>query len=159
MTIKAFRSDNGVFRAAEFRADLVKHDQTITYCARGAHHQNGVAERHIRTMVDKARTILLNAHAKWPEMVNMELWTFAIRHVVTQWNNTPRRDLQYRTSEEVFNKVPPRANKKQHFKDFHPFGCLVYVLEENLQDGKKEPRWNPRSRVGPENMPQMWPMY
>ena len=99
-------------------------------------------------MVDKARTILLNAHARWPEMVNMELWTFAIRHVVTQWNHTPRKDLQYRTPEEVFNNVPPRANKKQHFKDFHPFGCPVYVLEENLQDGKKEPRWNPRSRVG-----------
>ena len=89
VTIKAFRSDNGVFRAAEFRLDLDKNDQTITFCARGAHHQNGVAERHMRTMVDKARTVLLNAHARWPEMVNMELWTFALRHVVTKWNNTP----------------------------------------------------------------------
>ena len=30
VAVKAFRSDNGVFRAAEFRADLLKNDQEIT---------------------------------------------------------------------------------------------------------------------------------
>ena len=33
---------------------------------------------------------------------------------------------------------------KGHFKNFHPFGCPLYVLDENLQSGKKLPTWNPR---------------
>ena len=39
-------------------------------------------------------------------------------------------------------------NVKGHFKYFHPFGCPVYVLDENLQSGKKLPTWNSRARVG-----------
>jgi hypothetical protein len=33
-------------------------------------------------------------------------------------------------------------------KNFHPFGCPVYVLDSRIQDGKKPPRWDPRSRTG-----------
>ena len=44
-------------------------------------------------MVEKTRTVLLNAHARWPEQIDMELRTFALRHVVTKWNNTPHKDL------------------------------------------------------------------
>ena len=71
ISIKAFRSNNGVFKAAEFRADLDNLDQHITYCGVGAHHQNGIAERYIRTMVQKSRTVLLNAHARWPKPMKM----------------------------------------------------------------------------------------
>ena len=38
ITIKAFKSDNGVFKAAEFRVDIDSLDQHITYCGVGAHH-------------------------------------------------------------------------------------------------------------------------
>ena len=34
------------------------------------------------------------------------------------------------------------------FRRAHVFGCPVYVLEPKLQDGKKIPKWNPRSRLG-----------
>lgn len=30
----------------------------------------------------------------------------------------------------------------------HPWGCPAYVLDPKLQDGKKLPKWNPRSRQG-----------
>ena len=62
--LKSFRGDNGIYKAAEFRAELRDNDQHITYCGVGAYHQNGVAERYIRTMVEKTRTNLLNAHAR-----------------------------------------------------------------------------------------------
>ena len=51
--IKSYRGDNGVYKTAEFRAELRNNDQHITYCGAGTHHQNGVAERYIRTMVEK----------------------------------------------------------------------------------------------------------
>ena len=34
------------------------------------------------------------------------------------------------------------------FADFHPFGCPVYVLAQELQDGKSLPKWEPRAKVG-----------
>ena len=74
--IKSFRADNGVFKSAEFRLELKDNGQNITFCGVGAHHQNGIAERYIRTMVENARTVLLNAHARWPDMIYMEMWTF-----------------------------------------------------------------------------------
>ena len=82
--VKRYCADNGVFKAGTFRLDLDQQNQEITYCGVGAHHQNGIAERHIRTMVEKARTVLLNAHARNDMKIPMELWTFAMRHVATQ---------------------------------------------------------------------------
>ena len=37
---------------------------------------------------------------------------------------------------------------KDHFKHFHPFGCPVYFLDENLQSGKDLSKCEPRARVG-----------
>ena len=50
--IRNFRADNGIFKSAEFRADLRKHDQDISFAAVGAHGMNGIAERFIRTITE-----------------------------------------------------------------------------------------------------------
>ena len=52
--VKQYHSDNGVFRSKEFQADLKLHHQTIDFSGVGAHHQNGVAERAICTVVEWA---------------------------------------------------------------------------------------------------------
>jgi len=36
----------------------------------------------------------------------------------------------------------------QHLQRLHVWGCPVYVLDPKLQDGKKLPKWQPRSRRG-----------
>ena len=64
LEVKSFRADNGVFKSTTFRLELQSNDQDITFCGIGAHRQNGVAERYIRTMVEKSRIVLLNAHAR-----------------------------------------------------------------------------------------------
>ena len=33
-------------------------------------------------------------------------------------------------------------------KDFHAFGCPVYVLDRKLTGGKSIGHWNPRARLG-----------
>ena len=74
-------------------------------------------------------------------MIDIELWTFACRHVVTKWNNNPRPDLEYKTPAENFNRMT-RVNKvKNYFADFHPFGIPIYVLNERLQGNNKIPKW------------------
>ena len=106
-------------------------------------------ERYIRTFVEKSRTVLLNDHARWPDNIDLEIWTFAIRHVVNQWNNTPTTDLNYQTSEERFNRIKQEnANRKKHFQNFHLFGCPTYVLKDKLQGNVKQPKWKPRTKVG-----------
>ena len=36
----------------------------------------------------------------------------------------------------------------EHFRRLHVLGAPVYVLDPKLQDGKKIPKWEPRSRLG-----------
>ena len=60
VSIKIFRGDNGVYIAGEFRGKLNKDDQNVTFCGTMAHHQNGIAEISIRTIVEKTRTVLIN---------------------------------------------------------------------------------------------------
>ena len=67
--IIVFRSDNGVYKAIELRNELDKNDQNVTFCGTGTHKQNGITERDIRTMVEKARTVLLNAHDGCPTSI------------------------------------------------------------------------------------------
>jgi hypothetical protein len=155
--LKNFRADNGIFRSKEFMDDIRKHNQDIIFCGVGAHHQNGVAERHIHTIVERARTNLLHASTKWPDAIDSELWTFAVNYSIEQWNNTPRDSLNNLTPEEVFTGVTLRhlPSNKENIdkvtdvsKSFHTFGCPVYVLQSELQDGGSLPKFDPCSRTG-----------
>ena len=55
-----YHCDNGRFADKAFVDDVRTAHQTITFCGVGAHHQNGVAERRIRDITEKARTSLLH---------------------------------------------------------------------------------------------------
>eukprot|EP00957_Ditylum_brightwellii_P136425 10404898-Ditylum_brightwellii.AAC.1 len=76
----------------------------------------------------------------------MELWTFAFRHAMDNWNSTPMKALEYRTLDEVFSGLTSRSNpRNQTLKNFHPFGCPVYILDKAITDGKKLPKWDTHS--------------
>ena len=47
VTIKHYHADNGVFKSKEFKMDIQKNNQKISYSGVGAKWQNGVAERYI----------------------------------------------------------------------------------------------------------------
>ena len=68
--MKSYRADNGVFSSQDFEAEILKGAQTITFSGVGAQHQNGVAERAIRTVVERARTMLIHAAIRNPEFVD-----------------------------------------------------------------------------------------
>ena len=52
--IRHYHCGNGRFADRAFMNDVRKEGQTITFCGVGAHHQNGVAERHIRDITESA---------------------------------------------------------------------------------------------------------
>ena len=61
VTIESYRADNGHFTKKGFGDSIDDARQTIDFCALGAHHQNGVSERHNQRLTSRVRTILLHA--------------------------------------------------------------------------------------------------
>ena len=142
--IASYRGDNGVYRSAEFMADCEKKNQALDFSGVGAHHHNGTAERAIRTITTCARAMMIHAMIHNPNEVNLDLWPFAVKYAVYLWNKMPKEDGG-KSPEEVFYSV---ISDHQHLRDAKVFGCPAYVLDPRLQDGKKIPKWSPRSRLG-----------
>ena len=142
VSILKYHGDNGVYATHLFKSSCKAQQQTHDYCGVGAHHQNGVAERMIRTIVQRARSMLHHATILWPDIITESLWPFALKLAVDVHNATPGdTDL---SPDEIFSGV---KSSRCRLKDFHPFGCPVFVLEASLQNGSKIPKWKPRSRM------------
>ena len=142
--ISSYRADNGVYRSAAFREDLNKFKQTIQFSPVGGHHHNGVSERSIRTITTCARAMIIHALIHNPTEVELELWPFAMEYAVFLWNKMPKQDGRL-SPEEIYYGI---KSDYHHLKDARTWGCPAYVLDPTLQDGKKLPRWKPRSRLG-----------
>ncbi len=76
--IKNIRADNGVYTAKIIQDSCRQKQQNLSFCAVGAHWQNGIAERFISSIVQRSHTLLLHAMAKWPSVITEDMWPFAI---------------------------------------------------------------------------------
>eukprot|EP00804_Cyclotella_cryptica_P016247 CCRYP_005730-RA/>CCRYP_005730-RA protein AED:0.43 eAED:0.42 QI:0/0/0/1/0/0/2/0/262 len=90
VSMKRYHSDNGVFGSAEFRSHCQNLGQGIRFSGVGAHHQNGVAERAIRTVTSMARANMLHATLHWPERSFIDLWPLAMDYAVWVYNRLPQ---------------------------------------------------------------------
>jgi hypothetical protein len=63
---------------------------------------------------------------------------------VSNCHNDLRKTGDNQTRIEKFSNSEIRPNLKNH----HHIGIPVYVLDKDLQAGKKIPKWLPRTRVG-----------
>ncbi|MGH7974178.1 MAG: hypothetical protein ACREBR_01535, partial [bacterium] len=142
---KTYHSDNGVFTATQFRQHLEEFNQGLSLSGVGAHHQNGVAERAIRTVMNRARILMLHASMRWPEEADSSLWPFALSYAAHLWNTTPRASCGGLSPMEIFTSTKDEYSQINHA---HVWRCPAYVLDRSLQDGKKIPKWRPRSRRG-----------
>lgn len=144
VTLKRFHADNGIFAEKVFRDDLDANDQAITFCAVGVHHQNGLVERHIQTLSRGARASLLHAKRHWDEAVGTILWPYAWKDFEEKYNNFHLNEK----GESPLNLFS-ESEVKADLKNYHPFGCPVFVLDARMQSGTiGVPKWEPRSRVG-----------
>ena len=142
--IKAYHADNGIFATQGFRNQVQTSNQKISYCAVGAHHQNGIVERHIGILTHGARTNLLHAQRRWPAAIGSILWPFAWKDFERRYNNL-FLDEDGLSPLNRFTGTTVRSDLRQ----FHPFGCPVFVLSAGLQSvGSSIPKWDPRARAG-----------
>ena len=144
VVVATYISDNGAFSAQDFVKDIADRGQDARYSGVGAHHHNGVAERAIQTISNMSRTMMLHAGIHWPDLVDSALWPMAMEYAAYIYNHTPNIESGQAPVDIFTRTVVPR----QRLKDLHVWGCPTYVLEPKLQDGKKIPRWKPRSRRG-----------
>ena len=140
---QAYHSDNGSsFTSKGFTAKLLEFAQVTSFAGAGAHHHNGTAERAIQTIMSMSRTMMLHAAIHWPDVADPTLWPMAVAHAVYLYNHMPSSDTGISPA-DMFTKTRWEQRK---FHDVHVWGCPVYVLDKSLSDGKKLPRWKPRSR-------------
>jgi hypothetical protein len=98
----------------------------------------------IKTISYLARNNLIHSAIHWLGMNDLELWPFAFDHCVYLYNNMPSQDGL--APEEKWTGV--KFHNYSHLRQIHPWGCPAYVLDPKLQDGKKLPKWSPRSCQG-----------
>lgn len=138
-----YHADNGRFAENKFRAALTKANQTISFCGVNAHFQNGVAERKIRELQEHSRTMLIHATKRWPSAITANLWPYALRVANAVLNESPSL---------ITGKVPinefANSNINHNMNHWHTFGCPVYILDNDLQSGKKIDKWSDRSKMG-----------
>ena len=125
--VKHYHGDNGRFADNMWLKDVEEQGQTISYCGVNAHYQNGIAEKRIRDLTERARKMLLHAKSRWPEAITVNLWPYAIRAAQDQMNLIPN-DINGSCNEELFTGVEVSSKLKQ----FHTFGCPVFALNNNL---------------------------
>ena len=143
--VQACHADNGIFRANKWVNDCMDNNQPLTFAAVGAHHQNGFAERRIRTIQELARSMLIHAAERWPQAITLHLWPYAIQTANTMVNETPNMTSSSRLCpEQMFSQSVVSPNQKH----WHTFGCPVYVLDSALQTGNIFHKWKSRSKVG-----------
>ena len=91
--IKGYHTDNGIFNSSDFMEELLNKQQHIRFSGAGASHQNGVAERSIKTVVTMERTMLMQAALRCPDdTLSTDLWPMVMYYAVWVYNKTP--DMQ-----------------------------------------------------------------
>ncbi|KAL7579713.1 hypothetical protein ACA910_021857 [Epithemia clementina (nom. ined.)] len=137
-----YLTDNGsAFKSREYTASLVEFKQIYRFAGTGTHHQNGVAERAIRSIMNIARTMMLHAAIHWNETADPTIWPTAVLHAVWLFNHVPSLSTGI-SPQDIFTRTrfPQRT-----FHDLHVWSCPTYVLHKKISDGMKLPRWQPCS--------------
>ena len=89
ITIQAYQSDNGIFAACGFLDEIKCRLQNIRFSGVGAHHQNGIAEQAIQTILTKSHTIMIHAVLHWTDMADPSLWPMVVHYCAYHHNHYP----------------------------------------------------------------------
>jgi hypothetical protein len=142
MSVQDYLTDSGVLKANAFVKHINETHQLIRFCGTNAHHQNGVAERAIQSISNMARSMILHSSIHWKDEIDALLWPQAVTYAGHIYNNTTKNGV---CPADIFTGS---AVPRHRLVDLHVWGCPLYVLNPKIQQGKKLPRWEPRSKRG-----------
>ena len=129
--LKTFRSDNGgEYTLNKFETYLknegIRHEKTVPKTP----EQNGVAERLNRTLVESARSMLLDA------VLSKHYWAEAISTAAYLRNRCPTKAVQGKTPFEAWH------GKKPSVDHLRVFGCDAYAHLPKDERGKFDTKAN-----------------
>lgn len=134
--VKALQTDDGKeFKRLEtfFKEKGITHETSAAY----AQDQDGVAERSIRTILERAKTMMIHAnlpHSLWPEAISAACY-------IT--NRLPTKALNGLTPHEAWH------GHKPDLSNLRVYGCNAYVVDYHAKfKGKMAPRSWARTLVG-----------
>ena len=146
VTVQAYHADNGIFKAKKWVEECQRQKQNLTFAGVNAHHQNGIAERRICELQETTRAMLIHTSKRWPGVVTIHLWPYAMRMANQTYNAKP---LSSHTGKQSPNKIFDNSAVNINQKHWKLFGCPVYVLKAELQGTTGiHPKWDARSRAG-----------
>ncbi|KAI3678246.1 hypothetical protein L6452_37531 [Arctium lappa] len=135
--VKVIRSDNGTkFKNHDLNTFCEEKGIERQYSAPRTPQQNGVAERRNRTLIEAARSLLVDSKLPitfWAEAVNTACYVQNRVLVVKPKNKTPY---------ELLNK------RKPFIGFFKPFGCPCTILNTKTHLGKFDSKANDGFLVG-----------
>ena len=144
--VKKYHGKKCIFatRSAAFCQDCLLKNQDLDFSGVGAQHQNGRCEQAISTLTSLAHAMIVHTALHWFDSHDLSLWSMAMDHAVNIWTTLP-------SSDGLSAKEKLACQKDLSFDalhQLHVWGAPKYVLKARLQDGKKVPKFDPRSRQG-----------
>ena len=92
------------FTSQDFSNHLAAFDQVSKFAGVGAHHQNALAERAIRTLMSISRATMIHAGIHWPGMAKASLWPMANAQSCYLYNHVPNPSTGL-SSADIFTKM------------------------------------------------------
>ena len=146
MRVQAYHADNGIFKAKKWIKECRQRKQDLTFAGVNAHHQNSIAEQRIRELQEMTRAMLIHASTRWPGVVPIHLWPYALRMANQSYTASP---LTSHTDKQSPNKIFDNSAVDINQKHWKPFGCPAYILKSELQGTTGiHPKWDARSQAG-----------
>lgn len=122
------RVDMGFYND-KWRDYTTKHGIIVEFSAPYAHGQNGVAERGMRTIIERTRCLLADSG------LSPSLWADAAAFTIYTGNLIPSTRQPERVPAEKW------TNKRQDVSHLRPFGCTAYAkIPEEIGTSKLSPR-------------------
>ena len=88
--IKGYHTYNGIFNNSEFMEDLLNEQQKIKFRGAGTSHQNGAAERAIKTSVTMKRTMLMHIAIRcYEDTLSTDIWPMSMDFAVLGLQSDP----------------------------------------------------------------------
>jgi hypothetical protein len=139
VVVQDYLIDSETFKAHNLLEHIKKTQQIMHCCGTNAHNQNGVAERAIQKISNMTRAMILHANIHWKDGIYSSLWPMSVNYETHINNNTPDKGV---TPAYIFTgSTFPR----HCLLDLHVWGCPVYVMDPQMQQGRKIPCWQPIS--------------
>jgi transposase InsO family protein len=123
--LKTLRTDNGGEYTSKkleqyLKSEGIRHEKTVPKTP----EQNGVSERLNRTLVEAARSMLLDAN------LSKSFWAEAVNTAAYLKNRSPTKALQGKTPFEAW------YGKKPNVEHLKVFGCMAYAHIPKDERGK-----------------------